>query len=172
MSTRTVLKNAVASFPCLFEPSGLPGTEPNYSITMLFDKDADLSALKACCDAAIAKKWPDPASRPAKIDLPMKDGDQKLDINGNQRPEFQGKKFCMAKAKVSHPPKVIMQDLQPCMDQTEFYGGCIVNVSVSAYGWNFGGKNGVSLGLNIVQKVGDGEAFGGSVAIEDEFSAI
>ena len=172
MSTRTVLKNAVASFPNLFEPSGMPGTEPKYSITLLFDKDADLSELKAVCDAAIQKKWPDAASRPAKIDMPMADGDLKLDASGKQRDEFKGKKYCSAKAKVSHPPKVIMQDLQPCMDATQFYGGAIVNVSVTAYGWTFGGKNGVSLGLNTVQKVSDGEKFGGSVDVADEFSAF
>ena len=172
MSTRVVLKNAVASFPNLFEPQGMQGTEPKYSITLLFDKSADLSDLRAACDAAIAKKWPDPASRPAKIDMPVLDGDEKRDTSGNQRPEFIGKKYCGAKAKVSHPPKVIMQDLQPCMDATEFYGGAIVNASVTAFGWTFGGRSGVSLGLNAVQKVSDGEKFGGSVAVEDEFSAM
>ena len=172
MSTRTVLKNATASFPNLFEPQGMQGTEPKYSITLLFDKAADLSALRACVDAAIEKKWPDVASRPKNIQMPVMDGDDKTDANGSQRPEFVGKKYCMAKAKVSHPPKVIMQDLQPCMDATEFYGGSIVNASVTAFGWTFGGKNGVSLGLNAVQKVSDGEKFGGSVAVEDEFSAM
>ena len=172
MSTRLVLPTGVASFPNLFEPSGLPGTEPKYSITVLFDKKEDLSQLKAACDAAVLKKWPDAASRPANITMPVMDGDDKKDASGKQRPEFEGRKYILAKAKMSHPPKAIQANLQPILDASEIYGGAEVKVSVSAYGWNFGGKNGVSLGLNVVQKVGEGEKFGGSVDIQDEFTAF
>tara|TARA_R110002020_G_scaffold368536_2_gene580347 strand:+ start:6042 stop:6572 length:531 start_codon:yes stop_codon:yes gene_type:complete len=169
--TRVVTPTFTASFPNLFEPSGFEGTEPKYSVTMLFDKDVELDELKAACLAAIEKKWPEASSRPKNITMPMLDGDEKLDSNGDPRPEFANKKYAVTKAKMSHPPKVVDQSLQPILDANDIYGGVQLRASVTAFGWSFGGKHGVSLGLNHIQKMGDGDKFGGSVSVEDEFGA-
>jgi len=168
MSTRITTPSFVASFPNLFEASGFEGQDKKFSVTMLWDKDEDLSALKAACEAAIVKKWGD--KRPANIQMPMKDGNEKLDAEGNVRPEYQNKKFAIAKAKESDPPKVVDLELNPILDKSEIYGGCELRAAVSAYAWEFAGKKGVSLYLGNVQKTGAGEAFGGGGnSVESDF---
>ena len=119
--SRITTPSFIASFPNLFEASGFEGQEPKFSVTMLWDKEEDLSALKAACEAAIAKKWGD--KRPANIQMPMKSGDEKLDGEGKVRPEYAGKKYAIAKAKQSDPPKVVDLELNPILDKTEVYGG-------------------------------------------------
>ena len=168
MSTRITTPSFIASFPCLFEPSGFEGQDKKFSVTMLWKKDEDLSALKAACEAAITKKWAD--KRPANIQMPVKDGDLKLDAEGNVRPEYAGMKFAIAKAKETDPPKVVDLELNPILDKSEIYGGCELRAAVSCYAWEFAGKKGVSLYLGNVQKTGAGEAFGGGGnSVESDF---
>ncbi len=170
MSTRITTPVFTASFPQLFEAGGFEGSDPKFSITMLWDRDEDLSDLKAACESAIDKKWG--SNRPANIQMPMKDGDGKLDSEGQQRPEYVGKKFAIAKAKVSDPPKVVDMELNPVLDKTIVYGGCEMRAAVSAYAWEFAGKKGVSLYLGNVQRTGDGEAFGSTSTVESDFGAF
>ena len=165
--SRVTTPEFTASFPQLFEASGFEGQDPKFSITMLFDKDEDLSKLKAACDAAVAKKWG--SDVPAGIQFPMKDGDGKLDSKGEQRPEYKGKKFAIAKAKQADQPKVVDNELNPILDKTVVYGGCKMRAAVSAYAWEFAGKRGVSLYLGNVQRTGDGEAFGTTSSVESDF---
>ena len=165
--SRVTTPEFTASFPQLFEASGFEGQSPKFSITMLFDKDEDLSKLKAACDAAVAKKWGNDV--PAGIQFPMKDGDGKLDSKGEQRPEYKGKKFAIAKAKQADQPKVVDNELNPILDKTVVYGGCKMRAAVSAYAWEFAGKRGVSLYLGNVQRTGDGEAFGTTSSVESDF---
>lgn len=166
--SRVTTPEFTASFPQLFEASGFEGQDPKFSVTMLWDKDEDLSKLKAACDAAVAKKWGE--KPPANISMPMKDGDGKLDKDGNQRPEYAGKKFAIAKAKESDQPKVVDNELNPVLDKSVVYGGCKMRAAVSAYAWSFGNVYGVSLYLGNVQRTGDGEAFGSTSSVESDFS--
>ena len=165
--SRVTTPEFTASFPQLFEASGFEGQDPKFSVTMLFDKAEDLSALKAACDAAVEKKWG--SDRPANIQMPMKDGDGKLDKDGKQRPEYAGRKFAIAKAKMSDQPKVVDTELNPILDKTQVYGGCKMRAAVSAYAWEFAGKKGVSLYLGNVQLTGPGEAFGTTSSVESDF---
>ena len=100
----------------------------------------------------------------------MKSGDEKLDAEGNVRPEYAGKKFAIAKAKHTDPPKIVDLELNPILDKSEIYGGCEMRAAVSAYAWEFAGKKGVSLYLGNAQKTGAGEAFGGGGnSVESDF---
>ncbi len=170
MSTRVTSPVATASFPALFEATAFAGAEPKYSITLLWDKDEDLSSLKAACDAAAEKKWG--ADRPANLAYPMKDGDGKLDKDGNQRAEYKGKKFLTAKAKESDRPKIVDVELNPVLDKTLVYGGCEVRVAISFFGWSFGGKHGISAYLGNVQLVGPGQPFGTTNSVESDFGGF
>jgi len=166
--SRVTTPEFTASFPQLFEAVGFEGQPAKFSVTMLWDKDEDLSKLKAACDAAVAKKWGD--NPPAILSFPMKDGDGKLDKDGNQRPEYSGMKYAIAKAKDTDQPKVVDNELNPILDKTVVYGGCKMRAAVSAYAWSFAGKHGVSLYLGNVQRTGDGEAFGSTSSVESDFS--
>jgi len=168
MSTRVTTPVFTASFPQVFEATGFAGSDPKFSVTMLWDKEEDLSKLKAACEAAIEKKWK--GDRPAKIEMPMKDGDLKLDKDGKPRPEYAGKKYAIAKAKPEDVPHVVDLEKNPILDKTVVYGGCEMRAAVSAYAWTFAGKHGVSLYLGNIQRTGDGEAFGAVHSVEDDFA--
>ena len=167
MSTRITTPEFTASFPQLFEASGFAGSDPKFSVTMLWDKNEDLSKLRAACDAAIEKKFGKDA--PKDIQMPVKDGDGKLDKDGKQRPEYAGMKYAIAKAKESDRPKIVDTELNPILDATLVYGGCKLRAAVSAYAWEFAGKKGVSLYLGNVQLTGPGEAFGTTSSVESDF---
>lgn len=56
--------------------------------------------------------------------------------------------------------------------QSDFYAGCYARAEVNAYYWTFMGKQGVSLGLQNLQKLRDGERFGGRGNAADAFTPI
>ena len=165
--SRVTLPTGVASFPALFEAVGFEGSEPKYSITVLWDKDEDMSKLKAACDAAIAKKWPE--GRPNGLKMPLKDGNDKRDKDGNVRPEFANKKFATMKSKQSDPPKVVDTELNPIIDKGRIYGGCEVRVAVGVFAYDVGGNRGVGMYLGNVQLVGEGTSFGSTSSVESDF---
>jgi hypothetical protein len=168
-SNRVTLPVATASFIDVFEATGFEGQDAKFQATAIFKEGQDLSTLEAAINAAIDKKWPEGAPK-KNFSLPLKDGNLKTDKEGDVRPEYKGRVYITAKSKASDPPGVVDEAVQPIIDPKAIYGGCEVRLAVSAYGWTFGGKSGVSLYLNNVQKVGDGEAFGATASAEDDFS--
>lgn len=60
----------------------------------------------------------------------------------------------------------------PLGAKTDFYAGCYARAEVNAYYWKFMGKEGVSLGLQNLQKLRDGERFGGRGNAAASFDAI
>lgn len=60
----------------------------------------------------------------------------------------------------------------PLAAQSDFYPGCYARAEVNAYYWEFMGKKGVSLGLQNLQKLRDGERFGGRGNAADAFAPI
>lgn len=67
---------------------------------------------------------------------------------------------------------MVDSQVQPILDQTEVYSGCYGRVSVTFYGFNSNGNRGVAAGLGNVQKLRDGDALGGRMRAEDEFSTL
>lgn len=148
--------------PQIDEASG----KKQYSVVMLFDKDADLSKLKSLIKSARDKKWGDDV--PKNLILPLKDGNEK---------RYEGyKDKIYVNAKSIDPVGVVDDQKQVILDQEEFYSGCYARASVTAYAWGgdkrHKGKNGVSIGLQNLQKLEDGEAFSGRTKAEDDFEAI
>ncbi len=159
------------SYPNVFTPSSFPGQEPKYGITMLFPKDADLSALKALAKKAVEAKWPDPVQR-AKITSnpnfknPFRDGDvEKADTDG-----YAGCIFVRATSKMK--PGLVDRNAQPIMSEEEFYAGCYARAAVTAYGFNTAGNIGVAFGLQHIQFIEHGEPFSGRGKPEDYFEPL
>ena len=63
------------SFPNVFKAHSFNNSDPFYSITMLFDKDTDISALKKIANAAKKEKWGD--KPPKGLRSPFRDGNEK-----------------------------------------------------------------------------------------------
>lgn len=157
------------SYPHVFSPYQFPGQkDSNYSLAMLFDKKTDLSAFKGAIKTCIEEKWPNPDKRPAKLQLPVRDGDkEKPDMDG-----YAGAYFVSAKTAAKNKVLVLDRQKEEILDQAEFYAGCYARASVTFYAWTFADKAGVSVALNGVQKLRDGARFGSGGVSASEFDEL
>ena len=92
-----------------------------------------------------------------------KDGDEE------ERPELSG---CYSvQATSNNKPGIVDAALNPIMDANEIYSGAYYRASIRAYAWDHptGGK-GVSIALDNVMKVKDGEAFSGRTDASADFA--
>ena len=55
---------------------------------------------------------------------------------------------------------------------SQIYSGCIVRASLNAFAYDRAGNRGISLGLNNIQKLADGERLDGRLKAEDDFEAL
>lgn len=152
------------SFPAIFKPVSFEGGAAKYKVNMMFPKNTDLSAMKALAKAAIEDKWPDKAKRPKDLRNPFRDGDtEKPDW-----PEYADTIFVAATSGMK--PGLVDQEMQPIIEEGEFYAGCYAKASVTAYGYNKAGNVGVAFGLQNLMKTKDGEPFSGREAPEVDFA--
>lgn len=154
------------SYPSLYEPNEYKGKE-SYQLTLLFDKDTDLSEMKAEAARVAKEKWGD--KRPKDFDSPFRDGNEKDDAG----PEYENVTYIRFKRAVKKgPPQVVDNRKQPISENSgDMYPGCYARVSYSAFAWEEGKKGGVSFGLSNVQKVRDGESLDGSSTADQDFEA-
>lgn len=150
------------SFPSVFEPSGMDGAKKKYSVTMLIPKTVDISALKALRDAVIAEKFPDPSKRPKGLKNPIRDGDEKSELDG-----YAGHYFIAARSMTK--PGLVNASVKPIISQDEFYAGCYARATITAYYYDQSGNKGVAFSLQNIQKLRDGEPFSGRSKAEDDF---
>lgn len=157
-----------ASFVHLNSPrSAAPGAPEKYSMVIVLEQDnkehmAFLDKLKQECLDAAKEKFGNKV--PKKLRLPFKDGDD------SERDEWAGCVVFTASASQEYRPGVVNADREPIIDPDEIYSGMYCRASVNAFAWEHptGGK-GVSIGLNAVQKIADGDRFGGGVSAENAF---
>jgi len=166
------------SYPHLFEPkeNTLSG-KMEYSVTALFPKGADLSALIAAAKAATEAKWgADPKRWPKNLRPPFRKQEEraKQDENGNETlPDGYeaGAIFINLKCtKVA--PKIVDRKVKPITDDSLVYAGCYGIASVNAYAYDQAGNKGVAFGLNGIQITRDGESLSGRPAVESSFKPL
>jgi hypothetical protein len=179
-----------ASFPSLFEPrAAKPGDKAKYSIQMLFQvketakskaegrKVVDLEPLKVLVRNVLTEKYGQDRSKwPAGLFLPFRDGMEpgKKDLNGyGEGIVFVGASSVKVKPGVVHAYAEAGTNKPALLTvPSDFYGGCYARAKVNAFAWEYMGKVGVSFGLQHVQKLRDGEPFGGNGSAADQFDAI
>lgn len=159
-----------ASYPKIFKPEAFGAAAPKYSIVMLFPKKgSDMKPLENAIDkagvdffGADKKKWP------KDFLSPIKDGDEKSD-----QPGYAGHWVVNASSSKDYRPAVMDRDgTSPITeDDQTFYAGCWARALVFATGYDYLGKKGVTLRLQAVQKLADGERFSGRKAAHDIFEA-
>ena len=157
------------SYAHLFEPHGMEGQEPKYSVSVIIPK-TDKETLRAIKEATeLAKK--NGASKwngkiPAVLKTPLRDGDE-------ERPDDEAYAGCyFLNASSKNKPGVVDQNVQPIMDSTEVYSGCYARLTLNFYAYNASGNKGIAAGLGNVQKLEDGEPLGGFTRAEDDFGAV
>ena len=170
MSTKVITGVVRLSFPHLFEKHAVGDKgEPKYSCMLLIPK-SDRATLKKLRDAQQAalregaskfkggkppKNWKDT----------LRDGDEEKDTE--EYPEYEGCYFL--NVSDNRRPGVVDINRDP-VEPDEVYSGCYVRASLNAYAFNTQGNQGVSFGLNNIQKVRDGDSLGGGgTRAEDDF---
>jgi hypothetical protein len=167
----------VASYTHVFQPQDpMEGSDggAKYSITLLVDKKhrKDLTEIKEAVVEAGEKKFGAEFTnlvKRGKISLPFKDGDEEKE---DTEDEALYRRKIYFTAKSSTKPSIVDTDLEPILDDTEFYSGCICRISVVPFAYDKRGNKGVSLLLNNIQKLKDGTRLSGKPAAEEEFEAI
>ncbi len=176
MSTVVRTPKFRVSFPSVFEKSGPPGTDPSklkYSVVMLFtldeiNKDPKQKVLweqmlLAAKDCA-GEKWGNKI--PQGLTSPFRNGTEKDQYEG------YGEGVIFLTAKSERRPGIVDANVNRIIDPEDFYPGCFAHADVNPYGWSYMGKNGISFGLQNIQKIADGEHIGGGASAESSFDAI
>lgn len=169
--TKAVLGPLRVCYVHLFEPHAFEGqNEEKYGCMVLVPKDdektlAEIKRIqKAAVELGVKTKWG--GKKPASLKTTLRDGDEEPPNDGE---EFQGCYFMNLSSRTA--PGIVDARGQRILDSTEVYSGCYCRVSVNAFPYKAMGNVGVSIGLNNVQKVRDGEPLGGRSRAEDDFDA-
>ena len=157
------------SFPYVFEKAKSleAGKEGKYEITLYIPKSEDISKLRANLEKVAKEAFGAKFQSLEKLKHPpIKDGDDK-------DPSDPAYGHWIVRAKSAKRPVVVDGARSPIESKDALYGGCFgrINITPASYaiptGW------GVTLYLNAVQKVKDGERFGGGgVSAEEVFEAL
>jgi len=160
------------SFPNVFKPkrNELNGKD-EYSLVAVFKKGEDLSAIEKAIQDAAEKKWgADKKKWPPKMKTPLKSCDDRMKDGVLPAPYEKGAFYLNLKS--TERPGLVDQKLQPILDSSEFYPGVYARATINTFAYDQMANKGVSVGLNNLQKVADGEALNGRVKAEADFSAV
>ena len=154
------------------DAKGNPQGDPKYQMTLIFDEDTDLKAMKrAAQEAGIEKfgpKFPELVKK-GKMNWPFVDNADKVDDDDNPIPGFENAGVSVG-FKSKDKPGIVDADAEPIMDKSEIYDGMRARVSCRPFAYDNESK-GVGLALINVQKLGDGERLSGNPSAEDDFAA-
>ena len=159
------------SYANVFEAKAGPqGGDPKYSTALLIPKTDKVTLDKIAAASAAAlkqgkEKFGAAFGTGAFKKTPLRDGDEEKPDN----PEYAGMMFLNASSKSR--PQVVDKDVNPIMDQDEFYSGCYGRASINIYPYNNVSK-GIGAGLNNVQKLEDGEKLGGGSTAAEDFGGF
>ena len=139
-----------------------------YTATVLIPKKekATVEALKAAIESAKKQgkttKWE--GRMPGRLDLALRDGDEKEDEN------MAG--CWVVSAKSDRRPEVVDRDRMPIMDAEEIYSGMKGIVSLNFFPYKVSGNAGVAAALNNVMKTHDGKRLGGGKSAKEDFAKV
>lgn len=174
-SERLTSPQGIVCFEHVWEAAAMEeGKEPRFSLMLVYAEPkalAELKELKQKCFAAATAKFGEEEWRKmhgkGKFRFPWRKGDDYEDYG----PPFDlpGAMFCNFQSKSA--PGVVNARAKPITDRSDFYSGCIARVTYSPWAYDSNGNKGVTLLLNNVQKVKDGERLSGKPSAEDDFEA-
>lgn len=138
------------------------------------DKESIRAIMLAIKKVGVAK-WGDAYK---KVRIPLRDGDKEADdltddgtTKREKYPERLGCYFFNARS--AKPVGVVDRQRIPITNSDDLYGGCKVKVHVTFYPYAQSGNSGIGIALNGVQKVSDGESFGGGrPSVESMFDLL
>ncbi len=160
-------------------PGDAANKKPQYSVQMLFDKEAmatpEFAKVKAALLAAGVEAWgADRKLWPVLKSTPFKDQGtalKKRDNGEEYLPDGYTKGCIMLSAHSNQQPGLIDGKKNKILDESEFYSGCYARAVVVFKAYNFLGE-GLTCYLQHVQKISDGGSLSGRTTAEDSFSPL
>lgn len=166
------LKNVRLSFPNLFIPQSVQGSEPKFNASFLIEPDSEnVAAIEAAIEAVAKEKWG------AKADAVLKQlrAGNKTCLHDGDTKDYEGYAGMLYISASGGTRPLIMDKDKTTLDSADGkpYAGCYVNASLDIWPQdNQYGKR-INAGLRGVQFMRDGDAFAaGGVASEDEFDDL
>ena len=166
VKTKFVTGKVRFSFVHVFEPAETLNGSLKYSASILIpksDKDTVARFNKAFEETKQANAAYFGGSIPKVLKGGLRDGDTEKDD-----PIYAGHYFFNANS--NEKPGVVDQDVNPIIDKGQFYSGCYGRASITMYPYDASGSKGIAFGLNNVQKLEDGEKFGGATSAAADFA--
>lgn len=165
MANKVITGVCRASYVHLVEPYAMEGQEPKYSVSIIIPKtDVEtLNAIDKAIDKAIdegVQKFGGKKIAKSTIKI-LRDGDEKDD------PAYANSYYINAKSK--DRPQIVDINLQDIIDPDEIYSGMYARFSLTFYPYTFNNMRGISCGLGNVQKIKDGDRFGGKAKASADF---
>lgn len=169
-ATKVITGKVRFSYLHVFEPTAVSeGQEKKYSVSLIIPKSdkTTLEKLENAINAAKEQgksKWG--GKIPAKLKLPLRDGDE-------ERPDdeaYANSYFLNANCKTK--PGLVDKDRNPILNADELYSGCYGLASVTFYPFDTNGNRGIACGLNHLMKTHDGEALSGRTSAEADFADV
>lgn len=160
------------SYCNVWEPKGIDGTKPAWSVSLIISKD-DVETIKKV-KAAIQAAYEDGANTLkgtgktvpplSAINSPLNDGDDKRPDD----PAYQNAYYINAK-NYQRAPGIVDKNRQDIIDHSEVYSGVRGRACISFFAYNKNGNKGIGCSLHHLQKGRDDEPLGGFTRAEDEF---
>ena len=175
VSTRYILKNATASYVNVFAPRAkMNATSPEdteFSVQVVIPKDhPQVAELKKAIAEVAAQAFPKqklaPQGGPVKV--PLRDADAEGKAEGDEF--LAGKLFFNARSQ--YKPQVVDGNLIEITDESQFYSGCRMNVSLTFYAYDTAGSKGIGVALNNIQRIAYGKRLDNRRTASDEFGAV
>lgn len=151
------------NYPYVFKPREEEDDKgARYTVDFLIskkDRETVKALRKAIWDAIVANKeflkikrdLNDLDDLPESFKYPLKDGDRK----DNAGEEYEGCFYITPWSK--DKPGIVGPGVRPIEDPQEFYSGCYGRISISIGTFDYKGKRGLSIFLNNIQKLADGD---------------
>ncbi len=168
------------SYPSVLKPklNDLNG-KMEFSVVALFKKGEDLSKLEDEIKKVLeAKLGKDKSKWPKNIRSPFRDQaerEKEVEENGVTKmvmPEGYVKGAFFINLKSTHRPGVVDENVLPILDESDFYAGCYAQATINPFYYDQKGNRGISLGLQNIQKVADGEPLSGRTKAESDFAPV
>lgn len=167
MAEKLIIKNARLSYAHLFKADAIAeGSEPKFSASIIIRKDdPQVANIKAALWKALQARFADKlksGSWPSSLHNPLKDGDEMAD----DHPEYAG---CWVLRSSSKTRPIVLGRRKEALTEEDgvIYSGCFCNFSLAAAAFDAQAKKGVTVYLNGVQFVQDGDRLAGFDATND-----
>lgn len=164
--TRLTTGKARLSYAFIWEPredesnGGGDDKKKKYSTCVLIPK-SDTTTLNAL-NVAMQHAFIDGQNRgfwganaPTNFKMPVRDGDTESAEKGEA---YMGHWFLNASSV--KPPRIVDINRQDILEESSVYSGCYARVVIRLFPFNNSGNRGIGCGLEVIQKLGDGEPLG------------